>query len=76
MVEYDSTLAEDSLFFTDYFIRSYCSVCTTNTVDLVLLAVLFVVSGVRLFPEKKLCTYIYFGVALLMLGILAVGFML
>ena len=49
---------------------------TTNTVDLVLLAVLFVVSGVRLFPEKKLCTYIYFGVALLMLGILAVGFML
>ena len=45
-------------------------------VDLVLLAVLFVVSGVRLFPEKKLCTYIYFGVALLMLGILAVGFML
>ena len=48
----------------------------TNTVDLVLLAVLFVVSGVRLFPEKKLCTYIYFGVALLMLGILAVGFML
>ena len=44
---------------------------TTNTVDLVLLAVLFVVSGVRLFPEKKLCTYIYFGVALLMLGILS-----
>lgn len=49
---------------------------TTNTVDLVLLAVLFVISGVRLFPEKKLCTYIYFGVAVLMLGILAVGFML
>ena len=51
-------------------------IVTTNTVDLVLLAVVFVISGIRLFPEKKLYTYIYFGVAVLMLGILAVGLML
>ena len=51
-------------------------IVTTNTADLILLAVLFVISGIRLFPERKLYTYIYFGVAALMLVILAVGLML
>ena len=51
------------------------SIFTTNTVDLALLAVLFVISGIRFFPEKKLFTFIYFGVAILMIVILIVGMM-
>ena len=51
-------------------------IVTTNTVDLVLLAVFFVISGIRLFPEKNQSSYIYFGLFFLMLVILAVGLML
>lgn len=64
------------LVFAFMGLNDMIPIFTTNTIDLALLAVLFVISGIRLFPEKKLYTYIYFGVAVLMLVILAVGLML
>ncbi len=64
------------LVFAFMGLNDIIPIFTTNTIDLALLAVLFVISGIRLFPEKKLYTYIYVGVAALMLVILAVGFML
>ena len=64
------------LVFAFMGLNDVIPIVTTNTADLILLAILFVISGIRLFPERKLYTYIYFGVAVLMLVILAVGLML
>ena len=64
------------IIFAFMGLNDIMSIFTTNAVDLVLLAILFVISGIRFFPEKKLFTYIYFGVAILMIVILIVGMML
>lgn len=64
------------LLFAFLGLNDIMPIVTTNIVDLILLTVLFVISGIRFFPDRKLYTYIYFGVAALMLVILAVGLIL
>lgn len=46
----------------------------TNTIDLVLISLLFIICGVKFFPERKVYSIIYFVLAVLMCGILIASF--
>lgn len=46
----------------------------TNTIDLVLISLLFIICGVKFFPERKVYAIIYFVLAVLMCGVLIASF--
>ncbi len=50
------------------------SIYLTNTIDLILLILLFLISGIRLVPDRMVYAIIYFVLAALMCSILIASF--
>lgn len=55
-------------------LKGILSIYLTNTIDLILLILLFIIGGVRLVPERIVYAIIYFVLAVLMCGILIASF--
>lgn len=55
-------------------LKGILSIYLTNTIDLILLILLFIICGVRLVPERIVYAIIYFVLAALMCGILIASF--
>ncbi len=55
-------------------LKGILSIYLTNTIDLILLILLFIIGGVRLVPERIVYAIIYFVLAALMCGILITSF--
>ena len=55
-------------------LKGILSIYLTNTIDLILLILLFIIGGVRLVTERIVYAIIYFVLAVLMCGILIASF--
>lgn len=62
------------LIFAILGLNDILSIHITNTVDLVLISILFIICGIKFFPERKVYAVIYFVLAVLMCAILAASF--